>query len=186
MSEADAGRSRRRCTQAVEGELGRQFTAGREGPGVPTAGKSGTAELGGKGEPHSWFIGFAPVDDPTVAIAVLVERGGRGGERAAPLAGDLLERYFELYADARDAAAPSRAVPLRGDDRHRPIRPRPRARRPLVERLGMAAHRRRPRGAVRACVAVAAFLGGEPFLGVMAAIGCLMVLWVGGLTLFRG
>ena len=40
--------------------------------------------------------------------------------------------------------------------------------------------------AMFALVAVAAFLGGEPFLGVMGAIGCLMVLWVGGLTLFKG
>ena len=82
---------------AVEGDLGRQFTPGAKVDGIPTAGKSGTAELGGRGEPHSWFIGFAPVEDPKVAIAVLVERGGRGGERAAPLAGSLLERYFELY-----------------------------------------------------------------------------------------
>jgi cell division protein FtsI/penicillin-binding protein 2 len=37
------------------------------------------------------------VDQPRIAIAVLVERGGRGGERAAPLAGDLMARYFELY-----------------------------------------------------------------------------------------
>jgi peptidoglycan glycosyltransferase len=83
--------------QAVEGDLGRRFTAGAAVPGIPTAGKSGTAELGGTGEPHSWFIGFAPVENPQVVIAVLVERGGRGGETAAPLAGDLLERYFELY-----------------------------------------------------------------------------------------
>jgi peptidoglycan glycosyltransferase len=67
-------------------------------PGVETAGKSGTAELGGRGEPHSWFIGFAPADDPQIAIAVLVERGGRGGERAAPLAGSLLEAYFDTVA----------------------------------------------------------------------------------------
>ena len=84
---------------AVEGQLGRQFTAGAKVPGVPTAGKSGTAELGGSGEPHSWFIGFAPVENPKIAIAVLVERGGRGGERAAPLAGDLMQRYFELYGN---------------------------------------------------------------------------------------
>ena len=83
--------------EAVEGDLGRAFTAGAKVPGVPTAGKSGTAELGGSGEPHSWFIGFAPADHPTVAIAVLVERGGRGGERAAPLAGAMLRKYFELY-----------------------------------------------------------------------------------------
>ena len=82
-------------TQAVEGESGRLFTAGAKVPGVPTAGKSGTAELGGTGEPHSWFIGFAPADAPTVAIAVLVEQGGRGGQRAAPLAGHMLRAYFE-------------------------------------------------------------------------------------------
>ena len=85
--------------QAVEGRLGRQFTAGAKVPGIPTAGKSGTAELGGTGEPHSWFIGFAPVDQPRIAIAVLVEQGGRGGERAAPLAGDLMQRYFDLYGN---------------------------------------------------------------------------------------
>ena len=66
-------------------------------PGVVTAGKSGTAELGGTGAPHSWFIGFAPADHPTVAIAVIVERGGRGGARAAPLAGDLMSLYFKLF-----------------------------------------------------------------------------------------
>ena len=83
--------------EAVEGDLGRRFTSGAKVAGVPTAGKSGTAELGGSGEPHSWFIGYAGRDEPRIAIAVLVERGGRGGERAAPLAGDLMTRYFELY-----------------------------------------------------------------------------------------
>jgi peptidoglycan glycosyltransferase len=81
-------------TEAVEGDLGRLFTAGARVPGVRVAGKSGTAELGGSGEPHSWFIGFAPANDPVVAIAVLVERGGRGGERASPLAGRLLELFL--------------------------------------------------------------------------------------------
>ncbi len=81
---------------AVESSIGRQFTTGAKVRGVSTAGKSGTAELGGSGAPHSWFIGFAPVDNPQVAIAVIVERGGRGGARAAPLAGDLLSLYFAL------------------------------------------------------------------------------------------
>src|SRR4029079_6076536 len=79
----------------VEGDLGQQFTSGAKVPGIPTAGKSGTAELGGSGEPHSWFIGFAPVNQPRVAIAVIVERAGRGGAVAAPIAGDLMQRYFE-------------------------------------------------------------------------------------------
>ncbi len=81
--------------EAVEGELGRRFTAGAKVPGVTTAGKSGTAELGGSGEPHSWFIGFAPAEAPRVAIAVLVEQGGRGGEVASPIAGDLMAAYLE-------------------------------------------------------------------------------------------
>jgi len=55
----------------------------------------------------------------------------------------------------------------------------------VIERLGLAAIAL-ILGALFAVVAVAAFVGGEPFLGVMGAIGCLMVLWVGGLTLFRG
>ena len=61
----------------------------------------------------------------------------------------------------------------------------PRERRPLIERIGMAAI-----AAVLAVlfggVAVAAWFGGELFLAVMGAIGCLMTVWVGGLTLFRG
>ncbi len=85
----DAGGRRGRPRAPVHVRRGR--------PGVPTAGKSGTAELGGSGEPHSWFIGFAPVENPKIAIAVLVEQGGRGGERAAPLAGSLMARYFDLY-----------------------------------------------------------------------------------------
>lgn len=97
LSGGDADAIARAMQAAVEGDLGRQFTAGAAVPGIPTAGKSGTAELGGTGEPHSWFIGFAPVDHPRVAIAVLVERGGRGGERAAPLAGAMLQAYFDLY-----------------------------------------------------------------------------------------
>jgi peptidoglycan glycosyltransferase len=79
---------------AVEGDLGQQFTTGAKVPGVTTAGKSGTAELGGSGEPHSWFIGFAPAEAPTVAIAVIVEQGGRGAEVASPIAGRLMTRYL--------------------------------------------------------------------------------------------
>jgi peptidoglycan glycosyltransferase len=91
---ADARAIRTAMIQAVEGDLGRQFTTGAQVKGITVAGKSGTAQLGGSSEPHSWFIGFAPADAPQIAIAVLVEKGGRGGERAAPLAGDMLAAYF--------------------------------------------------------------------------------------------
>lgn len=56
--------------------------------------------------------------------------------------------------------------------------------RPLVERLGLGAIALAI-AALFAFVSLAAFDGGEPFLGVMAGIGGLMTLWVGGLTVFR-
>jgi penicillin-binding protein A len=96
ISPEDAAAIANAMQQAVESSVGRQFTTGAKVPGVPTAGKSGTAELGGSGAPHSWFIGFAPVDHPRIAIAVIVERGGRGGARAAPLAGDLMSLFFQI------------------------------------------------------------------------------------------
>ncbi len=63
-------------------------------PGVRVAGKTGTAQ--GSGEfPHPWFIGFAPVENPTIALAVFLEGGpdlgesATGGAVAAPIASDL-------------------------------------------------------------------------------------------------
>jgi peptidoglycan glycosyltransferase len=54
-------------------------------PGVAVAGKTGTAE-NPHGQPHAWFIGFAPADNPVIAVAVIIENGGGGGEVAAPVA----------------------------------------------------------------------------------------------------
>lgn len=68
--------------------------------GVSVAGKTGTAEVKPTKEsaiaPHAWFIGFAPVEDPTLAIAVIVENSGTGGKVAAPIAGKVLRRAKEL------------------------------------------------------------------------------------------
>ena len=96
ISEGDADAITAAMVEAVEGDLGQRFTSGAAVSGVTTAGKSGTAELGGTGEPHSWFIGFAPAEAPRVAVAVLVEQSGRGGEVAAPIAGDMMTRALEV------------------------------------------------------------------------------------------
>jgi peptidoglycan glycosyltransferase len=77
---------------AVNGDIGRIFTGGAALRNMVVAGKSGTAELG-TGRPHSWFIGFAPYDNPQVAIAVLVEHSGGGDVKASPIAGDLLRAW---------------------------------------------------------------------------------------------
>jgi peptidoglycan glycosyltransferase len=95
ISPANAEAIKDAMVEAVEGTLGRRFTTGAKVPGITTAGKSGTAELGGTGEPHSWFIGFAPAAAPKIVIAVLVEQAGRGAEVAAPIAGNLMELYLE-------------------------------------------------------------------------------------------
>ena len=60
--------------------------------GVRVAGKTGTAQHAEGRPPHAWFIGFAPADDPQVAVAVVVEDGGSfgseatGGAVSAPIA----------------------------------------------------------------------------------------------------
>jgi peptidoglycan glycosyltransferase len=95
ISVANAEAIKAAMVKAVEGTLGRQYTTGAKVPGIITAGKSGTAELGGTGEPHSWFIGFAPANKPKVVIAVLVEQAGRGAEVAAPIGGNLMELYLK-------------------------------------------------------------------------------------------
>jgi peptidoglycan glycosyltransferase len=79
---------------AVEGRFGREFAGGAQVPGVPTAGKSGTAELAEGEAPHSWFIGFAPADAPQIAVAVIVEGGGAGAQRAVPIGGQLMTSFL--------------------------------------------------------------------------------------------
>jgi penicillin-binding protein A len=65
-------------------------------PGVTVAGKTGTAQAP-PGDPHAWFVAFAPAEDPQVAVAVLVEHGGNfgseatGGEVSAPIARQMIE-----------------------------------------------------------------------------------------------
>lgn len=57
---------------------------------VKVAGKTGTAE-NASGKSHAWFVGFAPADEPKVAVAVLLEEeGSTGGKSAAPIARDIM------------------------------------------------------------------------------------------------
>ena len=82
------------------------------------AGKTGTAQAVAlrRLEPsrardsrdHAWFIAFAPVEEPTIALAVLVEHaGGGGGKFAAPIAKEVLQRWF-----TRDLGPPSPDLPV--------------------------------------------------------------------------
>ena len=71
-------------------------TPAQLGDGIEFAGKTGTASVGpaGLGQTQPWFIGFAPANDPKVAVAVDLERstsGQSGGEVAAPIARDVVQ-----------------------------------------------------------------------------------------------
>ena len=61
--------------------------------GIEVAGKTGTSQ-NPHGKDHSWFIGFAPYDNPKIAIAVLIENIGYGGSYAAPMAGMCMEQFI--------------------------------------------------------------------------------------------
>ena len=66
---------------------------------MKVAGKTGTAEA--PRQPHSWFVAFAPADDPEIAVAVMVENGGEIGPQgdaatpAIPIAQDPMEAYLK-------------------------------------------------------------------------------------------
>lgn len=64
------------------------------GRGYTVAGKTGSAEFDENGSSHSWFIGYSNVDNPDIAIAVIVENGGTGSEAAVPIAGDVFDAYY--------------------------------------------------------------------------------------------
>jgi len=78
-----------------------EAVAGRYGTGracnladVTVAGKTGSAEAHGGGDAHGWFICFAPVDQPQIAIACIIEHGKHGSSSAAPVCRALLDVYF--------------------------------------------------------------------------------------------
>lgn len=61
--------------------------------GVTVAGKTGTAQ-NVHGNYHGWFVGFAPFQDPEIAVAVLMENGGEGSDVAAPMCARVMSYYF--------------------------------------------------------------------------------------------
>jgi penicillin-binding protein 2 len=90
--------------ETVEADYGTAHNARLES--IQVGGKTGTAEAlqVKKGvdpyvarwlaEDHAWFIGFAPVQDPKVTVACIVEHGGYGGEKAAPIVGKVIWKLF--------------------------------------------------------------------------------------------
>ena len=95
------------AVQQALGDVTRYGTATRSFLGAPyrAAGKTGTAQVyslkGGKYDKsnermrdHSWFIAYAPFEEPKIALAVLVENGGFGAVSAAPIARQVIDAYL--------------------------------------------------------------------------------------------
>ena len=65
---------------------------------IEVAGKTGSAETGDDSVVHGWFVGFAPFDDPEIAVVVLIENAGSGGF-TAETARDIMAEYFGMNAN---------------------------------------------------------------------------------------
>ncbi|HZP42364.1 MAG TPA: penicillin-binding protein 2 [Candidatus Binatia bacterium] len=103
-------------------------------PGIEVAGKTGTAQAVGEANvaqrdartrrDHAWFVAFAPVDEPEIAIAALVEHAGEhGGTVAAPIAQAVLARYFtrgQAPVPPETPAGPASEPPAREAHADRP------------------------------------------------------------------
>lgn len=71
-------------------------TANRlKGYGYTVGGKTGSAEYNSMGDSHAWFTGFAPAENPEIAITVIIESAGSGGDYAVPMARRVLDAYFK-------------------------------------------------------------------------------------------
>jgi len=98
-SDALDGATAGTLNQMMQGVITTGQLTEAEVPGVTVAGKTGTAEDPPR-QPHSWFISFAPADDPEIAVAVMVENGGvidaegDAATPAVPIAQDLMETHL--------------------------------------------------------------------------------------------
>jgi peptidoglycan glycosyltransferase len=113
VDQTDAEEMSHPISAAVAGELTTMMTSvvangtGKKAriDGVQVAGKTGTAEVGTTGDekpPHTWFTGFAPADNPKIAVAVFIKNGGQsgtegtgtGGDISAPIAKAVMQAYL--------------------------------------------------------------------------------------------
>jgi penicillin-binding protein 2 len=106
---------------ALTGAVSEGTGAAARVPGILVAGKTGTAQSAARDakgiQDHAWFASFAPADDPQAVVVVLVERGGKGGQVAAPIARQVYQAMFldkvamaSLDRLAEDGAPPRAGV----------------------------------------------------------------------------
>jgi penicillin-binding protein 2 len=89
---------------------------------LPVAGKTGTSQVARLQEGvdnedrarhlrhHAWFVGWAPVDEPELVVAVIVEHGGGGGSTAAPVAGRIFRAFLDQVSAGESSLEPAPAA----------------------------------------------------------------------------
>jgi penicillin-binding protein 2 len=101
-------------TEGLHGVIETGTAANCKIPGVPWAGKTGTAERANHEKPNSWFIGYAPLNHPRIAVAVIVVGAGFGASVAGPIAQQVVEAYLSppkpAKTEAISVASPSARV----------------------------------------------------------------------------
>jgi len=114
-------RSMRRVVHSLKGTASR---VSKDLELYDIAGKTGTAQVLGikqdekydenkiaaRHRDHALFIGFAPVQNPQIAIAVIVENGGSGGSRAAPIAKTVMDAYFASSQQTKSQPSPGQEI----------------------------------------------------------------------------
>lgn len=90
ITEAEAGALKDLMVRVVNEGTGSRVKS----DAYQAAGKTGSAQFEAGKEAHAWFIGFAPADDPKIAVCVIVEQGSSGGRVAAPIARQLFDCYL--------------------------------------------------------------------------------------------
>ena len=95
MDAETAGALTELMTAVVTGGTATKLT----GYGYTAAGKTGSAEYNDRdaSQSHAWFTGFAPAEDPRVAVTVIIEGAGSGGDYAVPMARRAFDAYFAQY-----------------------------------------------------------------------------------------
>lgn len=91
MSQKEAAQLTEYMRAVVEEGTG----SGLKGANYQAAGKTGSAEYDSTGRTHAWFVGFAPVSHPKIAVSVLVEEAGSGGTYALPVAKAVFDEFFK-------------------------------------------------------------------------------------------
>ena len=93
MSAEEAGILKEYMTAVVEKGTGKKLN---DLP-FPVAGKTGSAEYGTiKGNSHSWFTGFSNVEDPDIAVTIIMEGAGSGSDYAVPMAKRIFDCYYGI------------------------------------------------------------------------------------------